>query len=45
MHLASIELGLGLQLLERFVVCVYENLFFNQLAAVKAVVWLPIPTT
>ena len=32
MHLAGIELGLGLQVLERFVGLLYHNLFVNQVA-------------
>ena len=33
MHLAGIELGLHLQVLERFVVSVYNNLFVDKVSA------------
>ena len=33
MHLASIEFGLCLQVLERFVVCVYHKPLVDQVAA------------
>ena len=36
MHLVGIELGLHLQVLERFVVCVYHNLYVNQVAVLFA---------
>ena len=35
-HLACIELGLHLQVPEIFVVCVYHNLFADQVAALLA---------
>ena len=40
MHLAGIELGLYLQVLERFVVCIYHNLFVDQVA--NAIFCMPV---